>query len=553
MIVKRSIQILWIHVVVILLAASAFAQAQVHVSGVVQCEDGIPKKHVLVKLRPVFQSGEELYAEAELSGEFSLNYQAHGIFHLSVTAPFAEPVEKYLYIEQDENVEVDIFLSRQPLPAYNNRVTVFGSFNDYAAPGLLLKRKERSLFTGSVDQDSGSLDYAFLIGTTRKKDAIPDPKASEFVFRDGVWYARTAESSQAHSISWTFDEKQGQEADSITSTITCLDTEHEQRSMWLHTARMYEQRLTESYREYSVRNGSSTGFKMDWEQDVRAVDSALQQAQSNQLRRVLLAAYAALAANQATISMDTLRTSLDVIPMASPLWAIHEFAGNFALSSVSDTAQRNEYLHQMLELTVSERVGAALTFAELVVSSGSDPTSETTQKWYTQLLERYPKSRYVSVAKKNYNPGRRIVRGKKVPAFSVVTYPDSLHVITDSTLLGKVYLIDFWATWCGPCVGEMPVLHKAYEQYGPQGLEMLSISFDRKQEDMERFISGKWTMPWTHTFVSFKDRAKLSQDFEVSGIPKPVLVDENGTILASGSELRGEGLLRVLESVFGEP
>ncbi len=531
-------------------ASTVSGFAEVSINGVVEVEEGIPNQHVIISISPVFQHGETRFAEAEESGEFSLNCEAEGIFKVVVTAPFAQEAERFVYLEKGESASVEVYLARIEPPAYNNRVMVFGNFNDYRAPGLLLKRKEKQRFQGVVTSDSTLLEYTYLVGSTRKKDAVPDPAATDYVYRDDIWYSRRTVTPGDVEITWVFQERNSEDKSAAVSQIVCLDESVEERSLWLHTARDYESRLTQAYRDYSVENGSAAGFSMDWKADVQQLDSALQSNPSEPLRRVLLAAYAALAANQAAVELDTLRVALDVVPPHSTLWGIHQFSSNFALSSVTDTTARNEYLHQFIDQTKSDKVGAALMFAELVVNSGINPAGEITKQWYDRLLSEYPSSQYSSIAKKNYNPGRSIIRGKHVPAFEVVTYPDSTRTITDSTMLGKVYLIDFWATWCGPCVGEMPVLHQAWEKYGKQGLEMISISFDRKQEDMERFISGKWSMPWTHTFVSYKDRAKLSQDFEVSGIPKPVLVDEHGIIIASGSELRGEGLLRVLESVF---
>jgi len=142
-------------------------------------------------------------------------------------------------------------------------------------------------------------------------------------------------------------------------------------------------------------------------------------------------------------------------------------------------------------------------------------------------------------------------RGDPLPEFSVpaLDIPDARY--TNADYVGKTFLLDFWATWCRPCVGEMPMLHQAYREYGGDHFEILSISMDRSVDYVTRFRAGNWPMPWNHSFVNGALRASIAARFGVKSIPKPILVDENGTILAIGRELRGKNLIKALENVLG--
>jgi thiol-disulfide isomerase/thioredoxin len=119
-------------------------------------------------------------------------------------------------------------------------------------------------------------------------------------------------------------------------------------------------------------------------------------------------------------------------------------------------------------------------------------------------------------------------------------------------MLGQVYLMDFWAVWCAPCVAEMPYLHAAYEKYKEDGFTILSLSFDQKPQDVIEYReAGAWKMPWRHAFVEGGFASELAKSFQVVGIPKPILIGADGLILATFADLNGPALDRTLAGVFG--
>jgi peroxiredoxin len=104
---------------------------------------------------------------------------------------------------------------------------------------------------------------------------------------------------------------------------------------------------------------------------------------------------------------------------------------------------------------------------------------------------------------------------------------------------GKLVLIDFWATWCMPCVEELPNVIKTYEKYHDKGLEIIGISLDREEKALKNFISSKG-MKWAQYFDGKGWQNKLAAQYGVQSIPATYLLDREGKILAK--DLRGEAL-----------
>jgi thiol-disulfide isomerase/thioredoxin len=117
---------------------------------------------------------------------------------------------------------------------------------------------------------------------------------------------------------------------------------------------------------------------------------------------------------------------------------------------------------------------------------------------------------------------------------------------------GKVVMIDFWATWCGPCVGEVPNVAKVYEKYHPQGFEIIGVSLDR-EGDKDKLISftREHNMPWRQYYDGKDGSNDLAVKYNIHSIPSAFLLDGSGKIIAEGIALRGPGLEPAVKKALG--
>jgi len=137
--------------------------------------------------------------------------------------------------------------------------------------------------------------------------------------------------------------------------------------------------------------------------------------------------------------------------------------------------------------------------------------------------------------------------GATIPDFTQNDKDGNPISITD--LRGQYVLVDFWASWCGPCRGENPNVVKAYQKYKNNGFTVIGVSLDDDKENWLKAIKDD-KLDWHHVSDLQGWKNQVAQDFGVKSIPFSILIDPDGVIL--GKNLRSEELQTTLEELFKE-
>lgn len=186
-------------------------------------------------------------------------------------------------------------------------------------------------------------------------------------------------------------------------------------------------------------------------------------------------------------------------------------------------------------------VSAYITLFQLANQIDGTELDSITSKFAPEIS----KSEYVVKLKELVQEQKKTAVGALAPDFTMNDTEGK--PIQLSSLKGKIVLVDFWASWCGPCRQENPNVVKLYQQYHSKGFEILGVSLDKTKEDWLKGIKDD-NLTWIHVSdLQFWQNA-AARLYGVNAIPQSFLLDKDGKIIGKG--LRGEQLAKKLLELF---
>ena len=175
----------------------------------------------------------------------------------------------------------------------------------------------------------------------------------------------------------------------------------------------------------------------------------------------------------------------------------------------------------------------------------TNQTLDEVQAFYDNLTDRVKKSAPGLALKQKMEDMQQVNIGGMAPNFELTT-PDGKK-LSLYDLRGHIVLLDFWASWCAPCLAEVPNLKAIYEKYHGKGLNILGVSLDEKEAAWKSAIERKG-LTWQHVSSLKGWKCPVAQRFKVTGIPRMYIIDAQGKIIAQ--DLRGEKLAKKMDELF---
>lgn len=275
-----------------------------------------------------------------------------------------------------------------------------------------------------------------------------------------------------------------------------------------------------------------------WTADLEALTKDLGTEADADAAALLAVATLELGGLAAKITPETATLALEKLPANSPFWSLAPQLPSTAFALAQKSKDFPAFREALVAENPDREVKAAALFSQLAAAARTENLEQ--QKALFQTLTTEYKDSPAARAAKQFDPDKLLRKGQPFPAFTVKTLEG--QDLSLESFKGKVVLVDFWATWCPPCVAEMPEITAVYEKFKASGFDILSLSLDNKVEDIAPFRAEKFSMPWNHTFLGRGAKAHpLIETLNVTSIPRPILVGPDGAVIEpDGNKLRGK-------------
>jgi thiol-disulfide isomerase/thioredoxin len=516
--------------------------------------------HLVVDAGPVDTT---MVVAADSLGRFAFTLPTSGGYGMYAMGVHHETQEFPLMARDKTPLDLEIRLRAIGVQPSLDRARVIGDFNDFSTEkgAAVVTRQTDGMLAGTVQASSDTIAYQ-VVGVKKapgnRHARIAGTSASRY-YLDAAgpfWdvssdYISVIEREEGRETTLAFDPSRLPDGDASFALRARNGSVQRVVSVYLEVEKLE--------RDVGIRARSNRD-------SIRTLIGRVQESFKQRIQQegdpivrqwMLLRYFDELQPTEAdsTVARQVLR---EVRP-TSPLWSFEAWGNVGASNLIFSIARRagaasqvRAYMDRVIETHSDSDVQRHFRYAAVHMAHQN---GDEIRKWsyYDQMMTHHFDSRQAEQLRRTFSKERAVQSGRPVPDFSFEAFGDSAVTYDDEQLEGTVYLIDFWGTWCGPCIEEMPYLHEAYRKFHDEGFKILSISFRDRASDIRQFRRNRYPMPWLHTIVDREGDQQVRATFELTGFPRPILVDETGTIIATDDQLRKEKhLSRVKEAIEGK-
>jgi len=395
-----------------------------------------------------------------------------------------------------------------------------------------------SLYNVTVDSVSGSSDGTFIIPIRERgfyRFSFSAPNHRETIIPLYI----------EHSLDLTVELSQ----DSVTMTrLVFRDTDS-------HTAKFYEIHTAlaahgSEYRKSSRGRPDTTGRvkkgAYDWSPYVTELNGQIALERDSLLCQALMIARLTAFVYGDTLSTASAKSILDAIPPTHPYWADAPY--NLVVTSVH--GDYRSYIDRAAQSHPDRWVRAWLMLVYLAQGRYLQDSVRVRQ-YAARLISEFPATDFAKMAAPYATVSMRDVTvGSLLPSFSFEALDHSEGQVSNQAFKGKTYLLTFWATWCQPCVNQLPILRDAYSQYAAEGFDVLSVSLDDNRENLAAFLKSRPWFHWPQAHAAGGFNNEFVKRLGVYYVPTAFLIDHTGHVLATSKDLIGPKLDSTLTRIW---
>lgn len=302
----------------------------------------------------------------------------------------------------------------------------------------------------------------------------------------------------------------------------------------------------EACRKYKA-NDDSHPFGYDWIKTKNILIEYVEKDPIDAVRRYAALKLAEVLYYDPNIDASSMNKVFITLPSDSPYWGVIPYSDIISKLCMKYKGEYGEKALMDLYESNPDRMVRAYAISYLASIMKNKDDLKMAAAYYDAALLEFSDIEEIKSILRMVNPYSKVTKGREIPYFQVTSIDDQ-KIISKKSMMGKYYLIHFWATWCGPCKREMKVIHDAYGTFKTKNFTILSISFDLDVEVLNSYRSEQWHLPWINAIEPKGTDSELGNSFEVYGVPKLILVNPEGVILETKcSLLRGQELASTLK------
>jgi thiol-disulfide isomerase/thioredoxin len=537
----------------ILIHITGYAQHRSIISGYLLGNDGQPMLvgHVTLSgiIAPNLLGADSFPEDLSITqvapdGSFSISIDSTGPFYLIFTGVGHKMFQVPFILDHPMDCQIEVHLEILHLVDDFRYAEVLYNFDEEThGRGIRMKEIAPRVFLADLTTNQSQFQFRFMnIGGCPYGESVLGATADSFEYSFGRSYTSIVHSHEgrvriilADTLPRPVPRHEG---------ITFLDSLSVQSRFYKfhrHFEDMKADRDSALHR-HMVAGGAYSSFVYDWTKTLNSIKSEYANEHESIIRHELLMEYievASLAPKRFDSSF--VRQNIGSVPIGSLVWIYH---GTTVLDAGTYHPQGEKYVKEILNKHPS-RSFRAILMSQLFETAMMRHRQQESVRLFRILTTEYFNTPAGKITAMGPHPSTVLTIGMKFPKFAFTSVDDPMMKYTNADIKGKYTLLDFWATWCAPCVAQVKFIQNAYEKFHDENFQILSIALGDTPARVKYFRSAHWSMPWLNGIARENEVPAVSLAYDAR-TPRPILIAPDGKILAMDEPLSGEMLEKTL-------